>query len=69
MMLGVQLLTIVLGAGLLFYLFGIHPHPRHVMLASWLTAGYVVVGMIGLVTMQWTWRKRARQLRATQTGA
>jgi hypothetical protein len=69
MMLGVQLLAIVLGAGLLFYLFGIHRHPRHVMLASLLTGGYVVVGMISVVVVQSNWRKRARQLRASQTGA
>lgn len=60
LMLKLQLGGMVIGAALVFYLLGLSPHPRHLVLASVFTAGYLAFTGVGTFVVQRSWRARAR---------
>jgi hypothetical protein len=65
-MLAIQVPAIVLAGAYLFYEFGLHSHPHHLVFAAILTGAYLVVAIAGMAVMQWSWRSRARRLAQSQ---
>lgn len=66
-MLAVQVPTLVLAGGLLFWRLGLPAHSHHhIAVAAIVTAGYAALSIAFIAWMQWSLRSRARRLAQSQ---